>query len=38
MRHEVVHDYMGFDEEVVWRTAREEVPRLGSLLGKLDVG
>lgn len=32
MRHKVVHDYMGIDEDVVWRTAREEVPRLGALL------
>jgi uncharacterized protein with HEPN domain len=38
MRHKVVHDYIGIDEDVVWRTAREEVPRLGSLLEKLAVG
>jgi uncharacterized protein with HEPN domain len=38
MRHKVVHDYMGIDEDVVWTTAREEVPRLGSLLEKLAVG
>jgi uncharacterized protein with HEPN domain len=37
MRHKVVHDYMGVDEEVVWRTAREEVPRLYAALRKLDV-
>jgi uncharacterized protein with HEPN domain len=35
MRHKVVHDYMGIDEDVVWRTAREEVPRLGALLAQL---
>jgi uncharacterized protein with HEPN domain len=37
MRHKVVHDYMGIDEDVVWRTAREEVPRLGILLETLNV-
>jgi uncharacterized protein with HEPN domain len=35
MRHKVVHDYMGVDEDVVWRTAREEVPRLRGLLLKM---
>jgi len=25
MRHKVVHDYMGIDEDVVWRTARDEI-------------
>jgi uncharacterized protein with HEPN domain len=35
MRHKVVHDYMGVDEDVVWRTTREEVPRLRALLEKL---
>lgn len=38
MRHKVVHDYMGIDEDVVWRTARDEVPRLGALLEQLVVG
>jgi uncharacterized protein with HEPN domain len=29
MRHKVVHDYMGIDEDVVWRTARgSAAPRL----------
>lgn len=35
MRHKVVHDYMGIDDDVVWRTAREEVPRLSTLLAQL---
>ena len=38
MRHKVVHDYMGIDEDVVWRTAREEVPRLGALLAGVVAG
>jgi len=28
MRHKVVHDYMDVDEDVVWKTAVEEIPRL----------
>ena len=28
MRHKVVHDYMDVDEDVVWKTSVEEVPRL----------
>src|SRR5438270_1492957 len=35
MRHKVVHDYMGVDEDVVWRTARDEVPRLATLLARM---
>ena len=35
MRHKVVHDYMGIDEDIVWRTAREEAPRLAGLLAPL---
>jgi uncharacterized protein with HEPN domain len=35
MRHKVVHDYMDVDEDVVWRTAIEEIPRLVSALGPL---
>jgi len=38
MRHKVVHDYMGVDEDVVWRTAREEVPRLSALLAPVVAG
>lgn len=28
MRHKVVHDYFGVDEDVVWNTARSELPSL----------
>jgi len=27
-RHRVVHDYLGIDEEVVWRTTVEDLPGL----------
>lgn len=32
MRHKVVHDYLGVDEDVVWDTARNELPPLVSAL------
>ena len=38
MRHKVVHDYMDVDEDVVWKTALEEIPRLVAALEKLFRG
>jgi uncharacterized protein with HEPN domain len=36
MRHRVVHDYMGIDEEVVWKTIQDDLPTLIRILeGKL---
>ena len=35
MRHKVVHDYMDVDEDVVWKTAVEEIPRLVAALEPL---
>jgi uncharacterized protein with HEPN domain len=35
MRHKVVHDYMDVDEDVVWRTSVEEIPRLVDALAPL---
>jgi uncharacterized protein with HEPN domain len=35
MRHKVVHDYMGVDEEVVWDTVANELPQLMRLLEKI---
>ena len=35
MRHKVVHDYMDVDEDVVWKTAVEEIPRLVGALAAL---
>ena len=32
MRQKVVHDYMNVDEDIVWDTARSEVPSLVELL------
>ena len=35
MHHKVVHDYMDVDEDVVWKTAVEEIPRLVAALEPL---
>jgi len=36
MRHRVVHDYMGIDEEIVWKTVEDDLPALIRILeGKL---
>lgn len=35
MRHKVVHDYMDVDEDVVWKTSVEEIPRLIGVLTPL---
>jgi uncharacterized protein with HEPN domain len=35
MRHKVVHDYMDVDEDIVWKTAVEEIPRLAIALEPL---
>ena len=32
MRHKVVHDYMGVDEDVVWETVNHDLPELIKLL------
>src|SRR5881628_158257 len=28
MRHKVVHDYLGVDEDIVWRVVTEDLPKL----------
>ena len=35
MRHKVVHDYMGVDEDVVWQTIQADLPPLIGLLETL---
>ncbi len=36
MRQKVVHDYLGVDENVVWRTATAEIPRLLETLARIQ--
>ena len=28
MRHKVVHDYLGIDDDIVWQVATEDLPKL----------
>ena len=32
MRHKVVHDYLGVDEDIVWQVATSDLPQLVSTL------
>jgi uncharacterized protein with HEPN domain len=32
MRHKVVHDYLGVDEDIVWQVVREDLPKLVAVL------
>jgi hypothetical protein len=32
MRHKVVHDYLGVDDDVVWQVATKDLPQLVSVL------
>jgi uncharacterized protein with HEPN domain len=35
MRHKVVHDYLGVDEDIVWQVATEDLPKLVEALEPL---
>jgi len=35
MRHKVVHDYLGVDEDIVWQVVTEDLPKLVALLEPL---
>ena len=35
MRHRIVHDYLNVDEDIVWSTVTQELPRLVEQLGPL---
>ena len=35
MRHKVVHDYLGVDEDIVWQVATEDLPKLVASLEAL---
>ena len=32
MRHKVVHDYLGVDEDIVWQVVTEDLPHLVATL------
>jgi uncharacterized protein with HEPN domain len=35
MRHKVVHDYLGVDEDIVWQVVTEDLPKLVASLEPL---
>lgn len=35
MRHKVVHDYLGVDDDIVWQVVTDDLPRLLPVLGQL---
>jgi uncharacterized protein with HEPN domain len=37
MRDKLIHDYMGVDTEVVWKTIEKDIPLLESLLRNIDL-
>lgn len=37
MRHKVVHDYLGVDEDIVWQVATEDLPKLVASLDALGL-
>lgn len=37
MRDKLIHDYMGIDLEVVWKTIEVDIPELYALVKKIDL-
>lgn len=37
MRDKLVHDYMGVDIEVVWKTIKQDIPYLQNLIAKIKI-
>jgi uncharacterized protein with HEPN domain len=35
MRHKVVHDYLGVDEDIVWQVVTDDLPKLVPALVRL---
>ena len=36
MRDKLIHGYFGIDVDVVWRTVKEDIPYLKSLIQSID--
>jgi len=36
MRDKLIHDYLGVDINVVWKTIKEDIPVLRRLIGGID--
>jgi len=37
MRDKLIHDYMGVDLDVVWKTIKTDIPQLSNLLKKIEL-
>ena len=37
MRHKVVHDYLGVDDDIVWQVATKDLPQLVAALQAIDL-
>jgi uncharacterized protein with HEPN domain len=37
MRHKVVHDYLGVDDDIVWQVATDDLPKLVTSLEGLEL-
>jgi len=37
MRHKVVHDYLGVDDDIVWQVATDDLPRLVTTLQTIGI-
>jgi uncharacterized protein with HEPN domain len=37
MRHKVVHDYLGVDEDIVWQVVTDDLPKLVTALVRLTT-
>ena len=35
MRDKLIHDYMGVDTDVVWKTLKDDIPRLKTQIRKI---
>ncbi len=37
MRDKLIHDYMGVDVEVVWKTIKNDIPQLEILIKRIEI-
>jgi uncharacterized protein with HEPN domain len=36
MRNKLIHDYLGVDIEVVWKTIKEDIPLLEKMISEIE--
>ena len=37
MRDKLIHDYMGIDTDVIWKTINTDIPQLESMIRKIEL-